>query len=37
VRRFTSGIARWAADTAKDDDHTSGKPAASIRRADRAS
>ena len=32
VSRFTSGIARWAAETAKEDDHTSGKPAASMRR-----
>src|SRR5512134_403559 len=37
VSRFTSGIARWAADTAKLDDHTSGKPAASMRRAESAS
>ena len=30
VRRLTSGIARWAAETVKLEDQTTGKPAASI-------
>src|SRR5437773_1686045 len=37
VSRFTSGMARWAADTVKLDDHTTGKPAASMSLADSAS
>ncbi len=37
VRRFTSGTARWAAETAKLEDHTTGKPAASMSFAERAS